>query len=349
MLPLISNPLIEAHTRELVQQTLDRLSNTIGPADQQLLMQLENALLSRNSDAQKRSAQNTYLKEFEIPQIKLFDILANHFPLVLESQQMAHECLVREMRDCHHLCIVDLGIGRSVQMQRLLRLLNELPSIEKVTLIGVDIMQQALSHSEQLLTYEKKRLRYAIDFHLLHEVVEKLDFEQILSLIPADHDFLYINASLTLHHVQQGEERDVLFSNCKRLSPNLMTLIEPNVSTFTDDFNLRAGRAIEHFYALYDYTNTLPLQEEEKRSLKTFFGNDFFDPIAHDDEARFEKLERGEEWISRATQAGFIPFVCDDLVREKSIKNIYLRIDPARYTSFVYKGVDLLSLIHFHA
>jgi hypothetical protein len=342
------NPSIDVHTSDLVQQTLDRLSNTIGPADQQLLMQLENALFSRNSDAQKGSAQNTYLKDFEIPQIKLFDILANHFPLVLESQQMAHECLVRKMKDCHHLCIVDLGIGRSVQMQRLLRLLNEVPSIEKVTLIGVDIMQQALVHSEQLLTHEKPNLRFAFEFHLLNNVVEKLDFEQLQSLIPSNHDFLYINASLTLHHVQQGEERDVLFRNCKGLSPNLMTLIEPNTSTFTDDFGLRVERAIEHFYALYDYTHTLPLREEEKRSLKTFFGNDFFDPIAHADEARYEKLERGEEWIARASSAGFKPFVEKDPVAIRKIKNIDLRIDDAQYTSFCYKGVDLLSLIHLH-
>jgi len=347
-LTLISNPLIDAQTRLRVQQTLDRLSNTIGPSDQQLLMQLENALLSRNSDAQKGSAQNTYLKEFEIPQIKLFDILANHFPLVLESQQMAHECLLRAMRDCQHLCIVDLGIGRSVQMQRLLQILNRVPSIKKVTLIGVDIMQQALVHSEQLLTYEKKYLRYAIDFHLLHDVVEKMDFAHLRSLIPSDHDFLYINASLTLHHVQQGEERDALFRNCKGLSPNLMTLIEPNTSTFTNDFGLRVERAIEHFYALYDYTHRLPLQEEEKRSLKTFFGNDFYDPIAHADEARYEKLERGEEWIARATHAGFIPFVEKDPVALRKIENIDLCIDDAQYTSFCYKGVDLLSLIHLH-
>jgi hypothetical protein len=340
------NPSIDIKTSELVQQTLDRLSNAIGPADQQLLMQLENALLSHNSDAQKGSAQNTYLKEFEIPQIKLFDILANHFPLVLESQQMAHECLVREMKDCRHLCIVDLGIGRSVQMQRLLQILNRVPSIKKVTLIGVDIMQEALVHSERLLTDEKPNLRFAFDLHLLNDVVERMDFEHILSLIPSDHNFLYINASLTLHHVQQGEERDALFRNCKGLSPNLMTLIEPNTSTFTDDFELRIDRAIEHFYALYDYTHTLPLREEEKRSLKTFFGNDFFDPIAHADEARYEKLERGEEWIARASAAGFIPFVEKGPVASRKIENIDLRIDDTQYTSFCYKGVDLLSLVH---
>ena len=343
------NPSIDPHTIEVVQRSLDRLSNTIGPADQQLLNQLENALQYRFSQDHKESAQNTYLKDFEIPQIKLFDILANHFPLVLESQQMAHACLLNEIKDCKHLCILDLGIGRSVQMQRLLRLLNEVPTIQKVTLIGVDIMEQALVHSAQLLTHEKSNFRYAFDFHLLQGVVEKMDFETVLSMIPADHDFVYINASLTLHHVQQGEERDTLFRNCKRLSPDLMTLIEPNTSTFTDDFNLRIERAIEHFYALYDYTNKLPLREEEIRSLKTFFGNDFFDPIAHADEARYEKLERGEEWISRASLAGFMPFVDKDRVAVKKTEHIDMLIDDAQFISFAYKGVDLLSLIHLHA
>jgi hypothetical protein len=105
---------------------------------------------------------------------------------------------------------------------------------------------------------------------------------------------------------------------------------------------------IEHFYALYDYTQKLPLQDQEKRSLKTFFGNDFFDPIAHGDEARFEKLERGEEWVQRASRAGFTPFVEKESVAGKKIENIQLRIDEAQYTSFCYKGLDLLSLIHLH-
>lgn len=339
---------IDLHTRELVQKTLDRLTLAVGPPDQQLVTQLEQALIYRHTHDGKGSAQNTYLKDFEIPQIKLFDILANHFPLVLESQQMAHECLLRQMKDCRHLCIVDLGIGRSVQMQRLLHSLNESTSLEQVTLIGVDIMQQALQHSDQLLTHEKSNLRFRLDFHFINDVVEKLDFEKIRSLIPADKDLVYINASLTLHHVQQGEERDALFSSCLSLSPDLMTLIEPNTSTFTDNFDLRIHRAIEHFYALYYYTNTLLLREEEKRSLKTFFGNDFFDPIAHSDEARFEKLERGEEWIARASRAGFTPFAEKETVEAKRIENIDLRVDEAHYISFCYKGVDLLSLIHLH-
>jgi hypothetical protein len=345
---MIFDSSIDERIKQVVQQRLDRMSNTIGPADQQLLMQLDNAIISHYNQDQKAVGQNTYLKDFEIPQIKLFDILANHFPLVLESQQMAHACLLREMKECHHLCIVDLGIGRSVQMQRLLQMLNEVPTIEKVTLIGVDIMHQALLHSEQLLEQEKSKLRFVFDFHLLHDVVERMDFDRVLSLKPTDHDFLYINASLTLHHVQQSEERNALFRNFKRLSPNLMTLIEPNTSTFTDDFDLRIDRAIEHFFALYDYTNTLQLKDEEKRSLKTFFGNDFYDPIANADEARFEKLERGEEWILRASLAGFTPFVEREQVALKEIKNIDLRIDDAHYTSFCYKGVDLLSLIHLH-
>ncbi len=344
-----STPSLHFKSIEVIQRALNRLNQKIGSADKQLLDQLEYALQFRDNQDSAAPVQNTYLKDFEIPQIKLFDILANHFPLVVESQNLAHACLIREVKNCSHLCIIDLGIGRSVQILRLLKLLHEVPSIAKVTLIGVDIMQEALGHSAQVLDSEKTKLNFAFDFHLIQSAVEKIDFNEILNRLPQDRDFTYINSSLTLHHVQHAEERNTLFSNCKRLSPDLMTLIEPNVSTFTDDFNLRAGRAIEHFYALYDYTNTLPLQEEEKRSLKTFFGNDFFDPIAHVDEARFEKLERGEEWISRAEQAGFSPFVCDDLIHEKSIKNIYLRIDPARYTSFVYKEVDLLSLIHFHA
>jgi hypothetical protein len=340
-----SNHLLALKTSE---KTLNRLVDSLGAADPQLVEQLRNALLYQQSANHQAKVQNTYLKEFEIPQINLFDILANHFPLVVESQKMAHECVAQALGGKNHICIVDLGIGRSVQMIRLLNRLNEIQSISKITLIGIDIMSAALEHSQQELTDKKSEWEFELDIHLIHDVIETMDFKRISSKIPVDHDYLYVNASLTLHHIQGSDERDLLFKKIKSLSPDLITLIEPNTSTFTNDIELRIERAIEHFYALYKYTDTLPLKEEEKRSLKTFFGNDFFDPIAYADNARFEKLERGEEWIERASKSGFKPFLHKGDVLKKQIDNIDLRIDQACYASFAFKGIDLLSLIYFH-
>ncbi|MEY3432653.1 MAG: hypothetical protein RL131_589, partial [Bacteroidota bacterium] len=203
-----SNPYIHFNSIEVVQHALNRLSQKIGSADKQLLDQLEYALQFRDNQDSTAPVQNTYLKDFEIPQIKLFDILANHFPLVVESQNLAHACLLKEAKDRSHLCIIDLGIGRSVQILRLLKLLHEVPSIAKVTLIGVDIMQEALRHSAQVLESEKTKLNFAFDFHLIQSAVEKIDFNEILNRLPQDRDFTYINSSLTLHHVQHAEERN---------------------------------------------------------------------------------------------------------------------------------------------
>lgn len=343
---LKENELIRDNAFERVSPTLNRLSKTIGPADPQLLDQLKRALLHRKNDPTKIQGQNTYLRTFEIPQIKLFDILANHFPLVLESQRMAHECLISQLTHRQHLCIIDLGVGRGVQMLRLLHQLNHVLSVQKVTLVGVDIMPDALEHTKELLEEQTTSFTFTFQFHLIHDTVESMDFNRISALLPSDRDFTYVNASLTLHHIQKAEDRDAIFRHIKGLSPDLLTLIEPNASTFTDDYDLRADRAIEHFYALYDYTDTLSLTSAEKRALKTFFGNDFFDPIAYPDASRFEKLERGEEWIARASAAGLSPFSPPEGIIKNKIDNIDLLTDAANYMNFQYKGVDLLSLIH---
>jgi hypothetical protein len=212
--------------------------------------------------------------------------------------------------------------------------------------VGADIMSEALEHTKELLEEQTTNFTFTFQFHLIHDTVESMDFNRISTLLPSDHDFTYVNASLTLHHIQKAEDRDAIFRHIKGLSPDLLTLIEPNASTFTDDFALRANRAIEHFYALYDYTDTLSLTSAEKRSLKTFFGNDFFDPIAYPDASRFEKLERGEEWIARASAAGLSPFTPPEGIIKNKIDNIDLLTDAANYMNFQYKGVDLLSLIH---
>lgn len=42
--------------------------------------------------------QNTYLKEFEVPQIVLSDILTNRFPLLQKAQYIAEKAIERFVR-----------------------------------------------------------------------------------------------------------------------------------------------------------------------------------------------------------------------------------------------------------
>lgn len=329
-----------------VSLTLRKLMEILPPPDPQFLEHLENGLNYRLQDHSAAEWVNTYLKPYEVPQIVLFDILANRFPLVLESQRMVQEWLLMQSKGHRRICIMDIGIGRGLQISRLLYALNDWQMPLEVTVIGVELNEEALAVTTSLMESIKQRVNFALHFHPVAGAVEKLDFEAIRQLIPDSADFLMVNASLTLHHIQSGKLRNDLFRKLKKFHPDLITLIEPNASTFTDELEKRLCQACEHFYALYSYTNTLPLTEEEKRSLKTFFSNDFFDPIALPNEARFEKLETGPQWIARAQKGGFQPLKASPVLAGITpIPNISIEESAPGYINFKYGPVNLLSVI----
>lgn len=329
-----------------VSLTLRRLIEVLPPPDPQFLEHLESGLNYRLQEPATIPSVNTYLKPYEVPQIVLFDILANRFPIVLESQRLLEEWVMQQSKGHRRLCIIDIGIGRGLQMVRLLHALNDRQTPLELTLIGIELNEEALAAAVTQMEIVKERMNYSFHFHPLAGAIETMDFTKVRQLIPDSADFLVVNASLTLHHIQSGRARNDLFRKLKTLHPDLLTLTEPNASTYTDELEKRICEAVSHFYALYHYTNTLPLTGEEKRSLKTFFSNDFFDPIALPNEARFEKLETGAQWVARAQKGGFQPLM-PSAVRQgaTAIPHIIEEELAPGYINFRYGPVNLLSVI----
>ena len=315
--------------------------------DPLLMKHLEDGLHQRRKGFDSGAVQNTYLKDFDIPQIVLFDILANRFPLVVEAQQIVSRALLHHSGNSRQVCIIDLGIGRGVQILKLLDQLNEKRTATRVTVIGIELIGEALDFCGQRIKEASERWNFSLDFHPVHLPLEEIDQATIQGLIPVENPFVFVNASLSLHHLQKGGERDLLFRKVSSWKPGLFTLIEPNASTFTDDYQQRLPNACEHFSALYHYTNTLPLKEEEKRGLKNFFSNDFFDPVALPDSHRFEKLERGEQWIERASKSGLKTLTLDPFCNELRIDHITVEGVPKAYINFKYRDTDLLSIMAF--
>jgi len=317
--------------------------------DEELANHLRRALRARLEGIAPEQIQNTYLKEFEIPQIRLFDILANRFPLVLEAQKLVENCILELAKNQQQLCIIDLGIGRSVQMVRILKSLNACKSLETVTLIGIEIQKESLEFSNILLNDLKNSLKFTLQFYPINQAIEEIDFDAISQLIPTNNRKLIINASLALHHVQTKEKRAHVLGSFAKFNPDLLSLIEPNVDCFTNDFEERRINAYEHFGALYAYINTLSLKDEEKKGLKQFFSNELFDAIALPDEYRFEKYDESVSWCALAKSFGLSNFNIPQFIQSFKIPGIKVTYNENGFVNFGFGETDILGIIALKA
>ena len=328
-----------------IEEHLSRCVNSLKTIpDQQLLADVRKALTHKFSEGNKEEITNTYLKELEIPQIVLFDILANRFPLVLRAQDIVNDLFLYEAKGMKSICIIDLGIGRGIQIARILKHLNNVSTIKEVTLIGLDILKPALEFTLNTITNLKDELNYTLDFYPIHSQVESIDIESIKALVPSHCEKILVNASLTLHHIQQDEERLNLLHKLKSINPSLITLIEPNADCATDDFDQRVFNAFEHFSALYQLINSLDLEEVEKKGLKQFFATDLFDPIALPNSHRFEKYNRCEAWIKYAKTCGFKEVD----IKKRLLVQQHNKLKPEinlGYVNLKFEETDLLGII----
>lgn len=333
---------IESKIEEHLSRCINSLKTT---PDEQLLADVRKALTHKFSEGNKEEITNTYLKELEIPQIVLFDILANRFPLVLRAQDIVNDLFLYEAKGMKSICIIDLGIGRGIQIARILKHLNNVSTIKEVTLIGLDILKPALEFTSNTITNLKEELNYTLNFYPIHSQVESIDIESIKALVPSHCEKILVNASLTLHHIQQEEERLSLLSKLKSINPSIITLIEPNADMFTNDFEERLLNTYEHFSALYRYINTLDLLEAEKKGLKTFFATDLFDPIALADSHRFEKYTKIETWINLGGICGFNPIDLSKIAKESNILQIVEDGNTPGAIQLKFEGTDLVGII----
>ena len=342
----MENRKIESEVNDMIDFCLTKFDSI---TDADLIEQFRKSLLARHENISKEVFENTYLRNLEIPQILLFDILANRFPLVIEAQNIIGRALVESVKEKTHITILDLGIGRCIQVERLLNLICNLPNIHYVTLIGVDISKASIDFANKVLTDAKNKFQFKLDFHLLNSSVEEMEELTIQNLIPKSNDFLFINASLTLHHIQSQKDRFRLFKIVSILNPDLFTLIEPNTDFFNTKFEKRMIHAFEHFGSLFNYINTLPLLQKEKKGLKSFFSNELFDALAVPEVSRYEKYDLSENWISLATSLGLKIFNLNSFADQTNIHGILVENKNIDYVNFKFNESNILGVIAFKA
>jgi hypothetical protein len=138
-----------------------------------------------------------------------------------------------------------------------------------------------------------------------------------------------------------------LFVQVKNLSPDLFIVIEPNADTNNEEYPKRLLNAVEHFSSLYDYVNLLPLDSAESNSLKTFFSNDFIDPVAYPDDCRFERLQTASQWSLYAKAAGLQEVDVFSQASGVSIPHLEKLAQDAPTLTFSFEKTPLLSVMGF--
>lgn len=331
---------------QLIEQCASSHPTITDPA---VFADIKSALEYRFTENPVASIQNTYLRDYAIPQIVLFDILANRFPLVLKAQEIVCRKMVALATGMQEICILDLGIGRAIQIKRILEALQTIPSLKKVTLIGVEIQEDSLQFTTALLASLAPSFPFEFVFHPICAPVESVTVETIQPYLPSADTPLFVNASLTLHHVQTMETRKEIFNRVAQWKTSLFTLIEPNTYIFTPHFEERLLNTFEHFGTLYAFINTLDLNADEKAGLKQFFSNELFDAVALPDSHRFEKYDLSKHWCQLAENCNLKSVSLEDQLTGITIPSINIHNDAAGFVNFSFNESDILGVIALEA
>ncbi len=317
--------------------------------EETMIIDLKRALQYRLEGKSPEAVRNTYLKDLEIPQIILFDILANRFPVVLNAQKIVSNAISSVAKGKKNITLIDLGIGRGVQAKRIIETFNRSQNIQTLTLIGVEIFKDALDFTIDQISKIQSSLNYQLNFIPIHSSVEEMNMEEIHKHIPANNECVLVNASLTLHHIQSTSTRLNTMKKIASLHPSLVTLIEPNTDCHTNNFDQRLKNVYEHFCALYHFINTLDLQPEEKKGLKQFFSTEMFDAVALPDEHRFERYAPSEEWLNSGIGQGLFPLDISTYVKNIHIEHINIENPSSGIINFKYQDSSILGIITLKA
>ncbi len=258
-----------------------------------------NAIKKRHSP--EAAAEHIYLKEYEVPQIQLFNILIDRFPFVKISQQIANQAIIEAMKPFNEVTLVDIGIGQGTQVLNILARHREFSHLEKLVVVGIEPYTDALLQAEERINALKKDLPFELEFIFVNGFAEEVNF----NTIPGITKNLIVNASLALHHIQSQQQRSEIIQKIKQMNPAAFILIEPNVDHFEPVLSRRFENCYHHFYSIFRVIDRIEASQQEKNALKIFFGREIDDIIGKREDDRFEKHEPALGWIKKLRQNNF--------------------------------------------
>lgn len=290
--------------------------------------------------------EHIYLQKFEIPQIRLFELLIQQFPLANLSQHCVNTLLADALAVHTNPVLMDIGIGTGMQVCNIIERLLQDPNcrIKNLTVVGIEPYGEALNATHQNITNISQSASFGIKLITKEAFIEKMTLDEISQLLPDNYDGLYVNASFALHHIQTAEDRKLVFENLKTLKVDAFVLSEPNSNHFEKNYQKRFENCINHYGTLFRIIDTLSITNQEKAALKLFFSREIDDVLGNSEQIRVEKHYATEQWISIFEETGF------ELKKPKArfdyeeLNGTILQTNlPNRYST-EFKGEEITSL-----
>lgn len=295
---------------------------------------------------QANSHGNLYLKHFEIPQIVLFDLLINKFPLVSMSHGIVNDTIKHVIAQGPHSVLIDVGIGRGLQTAKLVELLAHEGRLQTLTVVGVEPSHEALTHAQQRLASVAQQADFELIFKPLQCLMEQLTPAILLAELPKQFNTLAVNSSLAAHHIPTVPERLAFFEMIRQLQPDAFLLTELDSNHMETNWLQRVENAYPHYAAIFSLIDQLYITPVEKNGLKMFFGREISDVVAHPEDQRFERHERSQRWLEYLEKTGFTvnrPVYVDEF---RKARGISYRQQMPGHLSMGHKGVNVLSILH---
>jgi hypothetical protein len=268
------------------------------------------AALARRLSAEAVAEANLYLSHFEVPQIELFNLLADRVPQVAMTTEIANGCIAQAIAHQAHPTLIDVGIGTGRQIVGLLESLHargQLPNQMRV--IGIEPSQLCLGLAHDNLRQAAARLGVALSFHGLRNVAEGLTADDWAQLAALCTDHPAINASFALHHVADIDGRDVrddVLLRLRSLHPAVLVLAEPDVHHLEHGFLARFDNCWRHFAITFAAIDQLEIPRSDQDALKVrFFGREIADILGNPEDMRSERHERASSWLARLERTGY--------------------------------------------
>lgn len=267
------------------------------------------AIMSR-LDHSRMEVMNLYLRQFDVPQIELFNLLAAKFPVAMAAGTIANRCLLDAAEGAETLELLEIGIGRGRQIVSLIQGLAAMnkPPVS-LTIHAVEPDSTSLELAEASVREAAKEAGIRLNFHGCARTAEAVE-EVFWNRINESNGRLLVNAAFALHHIHGGAPdatRNRLLARIQSLKPTFVVLCEPDSDHFVTDVRQRFAESWRHYTTVFRLIDQCEISAQEKRSLKIFFSREIEDVLGVPETDRVERHERTSSWIQRLQSAGFGP------------------------------------------
>lgn len=287
--------------------------------------------------------ENIYLGKYEVSQIQLFNILIEKFPFVRQSQQIVNDAILAAMQGATEVSIIDIGIGQGTQMLNIIEQARTLRGLKKLHFVGIEPYGEALLQAERHILACNGSVSFDITFAGIHDCAENVAFTSISGLVGKR----IVNASLALHHIQSAQKRTEVLEQIKKIGPDALFLIEPNVNHYETDFFKRFKNCYRHFYSIFQVIDRIEdIEQKDKNALKLFFGREIEDIIGKEEKDRYEKHELATHWIERLQQVRFS--LQNNLLSapKESACGVEIAHHSEGFVGFTFKDETVLAIMH---